>query len=191
MSVQSEITRLANAKTALATAIEGKGVTVPEGTKLDGMAALVEAISAGASDIVVGSFTLTEGLTTSSPLCIDITFPKNESPFMYCVFEDIRNLRYMDTSHTATRIINVMCIKTYDSDPTLYDASSTYKSAGSSTHKFASDSVNYVDNGYSNAGGIYGSMDFSLNDNQIRFSTSVDGAWYLAGRTYYYILCWG
>ena len=47
MSVQSEITRLANAKTALATAIEGKGVTVPEGTKLDGMAALVDAIEAG------------------------------------------------------------------------------------------------------------------------------------------------
>lgn len=47
MSVQSEITRLANAKTALATAIEGKGVTVPDGTKLDGMAALVESIEAG------------------------------------------------------------------------------------------------------------------------------------------------
>lgn len=47
MSAQSEIMRLANAKTAIATAIEGKGVTVPEGTKLDGMAALVEAISAG------------------------------------------------------------------------------------------------------------------------------------------------
>ena len=43
----AEAVRLANAKTALATAIEGKGVTVPEGTKLDGMAALVEAISAG------------------------------------------------------------------------------------------------------------------------------------------------
>ena len=47
MSVQSEITRIESAKTAIATAIEGKGVTVPEGTKLDGMAALVEAISAG------------------------------------------------------------------------------------------------------------------------------------------------
>ena len=43
----AEAVRLANAKTAIATAIEGKGVTVPEGTKLDGMAALVEAISAG------------------------------------------------------------------------------------------------------------------------------------------------
>lgn len=47
MSVQSEITRIESAKTAIATAIEGKGVTVPEGTKLDGLAALVEAISAG------------------------------------------------------------------------------------------------------------------------------------------------
>ena len=47
MSVQTEITRIESAKTAIATAIEGKGVTVPEGTKLDGMAALVEAISAG------------------------------------------------------------------------------------------------------------------------------------------------
>ena len=47
MSVQTEITRIANAKTAIATAIEGKGVTVPEGTKLDGMAALIEGIEAG------------------------------------------------------------------------------------------------------------------------------------------------
>ena len=38
----AEAVRLANAKTAIATAIEGKGVAVPEGTKLDGMAALVE-----------------------------------------------------------------------------------------------------------------------------------------------------
>lgn len=57
MSTQSEITRLANAKTALATAIEGKGVTVPEGTKLDGMAALIEAIGAGGGDYVIGSVT--------------------------------------------------------------------------------------------------------------------------------------
>ena len=47
MSIQSEIDRIAGAKTAIATAIEGKGVTVPEGTKLDGMAALVESIEAG------------------------------------------------------------------------------------------------------------------------------------------------
>lgn len=47
MSVQSEIARLQNAKAAIKTAIEGKGVTVPDGTLLDGMAALIESIEAG------------------------------------------------------------------------------------------------------------------------------------------------
>ena len=47
MSVQSEITRLQNAKAAIKAAIEGKGVTVPEATLLDGMAALIESIEAG------------------------------------------------------------------------------------------------------------------------------------------------
>ena len=57
MSIQSEIARIESAKTALATAIEGKGVTVPDGTLLDGMAALIEAIEAGGGDYVIGSVT--------------------------------------------------------------------------------------------------------------------------------------
>ena len=47
MSIQSEIDRITNAKAAIKTAIEGKGVTVPEATLLDGMAALIESIEAG------------------------------------------------------------------------------------------------------------------------------------------------
>ena len=50
MSVQTEISRLESAKAAIKTAIEGKGVTVPDGTLLDGMAALIEAIEAGGGD---------------------------------------------------------------------------------------------------------------------------------------------
>ena len=57
MSVQSEITRIESAKTAIATAIEGKGVTVPDGTLLDGMAALIESIEAGGGGGACGSFT--------------------------------------------------------------------------------------------------------------------------------------
>lgn len=59
MSVQSEITRLQNAKAAIKTAIEGKGVTVPNGTLLDGMAALIESIEAGGGggNIVAGTYT--------------------------------------------------------------------------------------------------------------------------------------
>ena len=46
MSIQTELTRITNAKAAIKTAIEGKGVTVPDGTLLDGMAALIESIEA-------------------------------------------------------------------------------------------------------------------------------------------------
>lgn len=47
MSILSEITRLEAAKTAIATAIANKGVTVPAGTTLDGMAALIDSIVTG------------------------------------------------------------------------------------------------------------------------------------------------
>ena len=60
MSIQTELTRLTNAKAAIQAAIEGKGVTVPDGTLLDGMAALIEAIEAGGGGVIYGTFTLTE-----------------------------------------------------------------------------------------------------------------------------------
>lgn len=47
MSIQTDLTRIKNAKAAIKAAIEGKGVTVPDGTLLDGMAALIESIEAG------------------------------------------------------------------------------------------------------------------------------------------------
>lgn len=47
MSIQTDLTRIKNAKAAIKAAIEGKGVTVPDGTLLDGMAALIEGIEAG------------------------------------------------------------------------------------------------------------------------------------------------
>ena len=47
MSIQTELTRIKNAKAAIKTAIEGKGVTVPDATLLDGMASLIESIEAG------------------------------------------------------------------------------------------------------------------------------------------------
>ena len=47
MSIQTELARLTNAKATIQTAIERKGVTVPDGTLLDGMAVLIESIEAG------------------------------------------------------------------------------------------------------------------------------------------------
>lgn len=50
MSINTEIARLEAAKTALAASITGKGVTVPDGTKLDGMPALVDSIQQGGGE---------------------------------------------------------------------------------------------------------------------------------------------
>ena len=50
MSIQSEINRIKAAVAALAASITNKGVTVPDGTKLDGMAALVDSIQQGGSE---------------------------------------------------------------------------------------------------------------------------------------------
>ena len=51
MSIQSEINRIAGAKSDIADAIEDKDVTVPSGTKLDGMANLIRQISGGSEKL--------------------------------------------------------------------------------------------------------------------------------------------
>lgn len=83
MSIQTELTRITNAKAAIKTAIEGKGVTVPNGTLLDGMAALIESIEAGGGGVqlqynrlypaATGTFTPAKQteITTDSPLVIE------------------------------------------------------------------------------------------------------------------------
>ena len=58
MSIQTELTRITNAKAAIKTAIEGKGVTVPDGTLLDGMASLIESIAAGGGGVITATFTV-------------------------------------------------------------------------------------------------------------------------------------
>ena len=68
MSIQSEITRLETAKSDIATAITNKGVTVPSGTKLDGMAALIGSIESGGANLQTKSVTYTSnGTATITP----------------------------------------------------------------------------------------------------------------------------
>ena len=76
MSIQTELTRIINAKAAIKTAIEGKGVTVPGGTLLDGMAALVERIEAGGGTIsgrkfISGEITFSETPTSEISISHD------------------------------------------------------------------------------------------------------------------------
>ena len=195
MSIVTEISRIKSAKSAIAAAIAGKGVTVPDGTLLDGMAALIESIEGGSTsnNIVAGSFTLTESLTTASPLYIDVAFPKNEFPLMYCVYEDTSNLSYNDTSHTALRIRYLIASRTYKSRGIDYYPMASWNEVGTRNMSYHASVATRgkTNNGYADKGGVSGSMDVSLNDNQIKFKAISDGEPYLGGRTYNYILYWG
>ena len=94
MSIQTELTRLTNAKAAIKTAIEGKGVTVPDGTMLDGMAALIESIEAGGGNFSVetGSITFAESYKpNSTPLVISHSLGKQ--PFAFIAYNGADNYK--------------------------------------------------------------------------------------------------
>ena len=75
MSIQTELTRIINAKAAIKAAIEGKGVTVPDATLLDGMAALIKSIEAGGgADISPWADMVTFSITPAEDLTGDIDF---------------------------------------------------------------------------------------------------------------------
>ena len=76
MSIQTDLTRIKNAKAAIKTAIEGKGVTVPDATLLDGMAALIESIEAGGGGSGTGSGYATGTYTVASDITIGTDISK-------------------------------------------------------------------------------------------------------------------
>ena len=82
MGIQTELTRIANAKAAIKTAIEGKGVTVPDGTLLNAMASLIDSIEAGGGEeTLFGTYFETGSIIPASDITTDYTiqFQKNFS----------------------------------------------------------------------------------------------------------------
>lgn len=122
MSVQSEITRLETAKASIVAAIEGKGVTVPSGAKLDALAALIESIEAGGggsgglpspfTNITTGTFRLA---SLSYANAYPITHGLGVAPKVFLIFTDepgsysggaINHLSYIDDANTyVTKIL--------------------------------------------------------------------------------------
>ena len=82
MSIASDVTRIESAKAAIKAAIEGKGVTVPDATLLDGMASLIESIEAGGGEeTLFGTYFETGSIIPASDITADYTiqFQKNFS----------------------------------------------------------------------------------------------------------------
>ena len=86
MIIQTELTRITNAKAAIKAAIEGKGVTVPDATLLDGMAALIESIQAGGGEEnLFGTYFETGSIIPASDITTDYTiqFQRNFTNIKY------------------------------------------------------------------------------------------------------------
>ena len=82
MSISSEITRISNAKTAIAQSIANKGVTVPSGTKIDGMATLIDSIQTGGGGGETSeTWVLNENVDTATQQTFEISFVSNGKTF--------------------------------------------------------------------------------------------------------------
>ena len=82
MSIASDVTRIESAKAAIKAAIEGKGVTVPDATLLDGMASLIESIEAGGGEeTLFGTYFETGSIIPASDITSNYTiqFQRNFS----------------------------------------------------------------------------------------------------------------
>ena len=106
MSIQTELSRIINAKAAIKAAIEGKGVTVPEATLLDGMAALIESIEAGGGGEYIveeGQFVPTENVKTYG----SIEHSLGVAPFFYVIF--LSESSSMNTT-VSTNTVMLKCV---------------------------------------------------------------------------------
>ena len=106
MSIQSEINRIKAAAAAIAASISRKGVTVPDGTKLDGMAALVDSIQSGGGsggddfEIVDASYLFNYGARED---IIDKLLPHVKRPTnMSYMFNGCKNITELDVSGIDT-----------------------------------------------------------------------------------------
>ena len=118
MSIQTELTRLTNAKAAIQTAIEGKGVTVPSDTLLDGMAELIMSIPTSSGDIKIeqGSVTFAEEqssytFVTDSP-DIFIAYVEDDSKpvysssnYIWMIIQDTRLFNYYGNMRKTSYIL--------------------------------------------------------------------------------------
>lgn len=156
MSIQTELTRITNAKSAIKAAIEGKGVTVPTGTLLDGMAALIKSIEAGGgAGIATGSFTnisqgnysteITHGLGTIPKIVIilwdDITLDSVNGTTLYIggfayqdgEFNNSVKMLSVNPVYQNTYMLSLFCCKL--NDVTYYNG---FDIRGSSPGKYCS-----------------------------------------------------
>ena len=177
MSLQTELTRITNAKAAIKTAIEGKGVTVPDATLLDGMAALIESIEAGGATLNVGTFTVNED-TRSYALDFPVGTPAPKIAMCFNLGDGSSNSLLPDTDNSFVGIVF--------SDIFAIDTSQS-KNYGVSVYRATGSKLNAYWHAY---GTSYYNNSFFRWDPSGKKSFGSDGNnyYFRPGNTYIYIL---
>ena len=171
MSIQTELTRIINAKAAIKAAVEGKGVTVPDGTLLDGMAALIESIEAGGG----GGYEVTCGIITPAEDSTTISWEHglSKAPSFGMIFM----LLGYNLKPYASLLRTFYKRYSYNgSTSEKYDAYATYSSATTIKHP----------SGLGNSQSAFTVNDTTVIANECNFSQSNNTHW-LSGKTYLWI----
>lgn len=177
MSIQTDLTRIKNAKAAIKAAIEGKGVTVPDATLLDGMASLIESIEAGGvggnglaiGKAISGSFTFSSDTEIAFEIEIANDIGVSRNADILCCFTkaQINNTSYIDAmigfEHQIYQRVNKVV---------MYGANARYYNADSQTNAWLS------------------TNSATINIKITPSSTSSTKKPFMAGTEYYYIALW-
>lgn len=154
MSVLAEISRLSGAKSDIAASITAKGVTVPTGTMLDGMSALIDTIatSGGGAQVTVGTVTLSSASQTMS--ITGLSFTPSRVMLIMTAGSGTTNNRvrsaYSDGSalycqrYTGASLIGATVTSNYLTGSVAFGGGTIALSTGSSTYTFMYGTWTYV-----------------------------------------------
>ena len=90
MSIQTQIDRISESVSAALTALTEKGVTVPDGTKVDGLAALISAIESGGGGTAISEV---------DQWLIDFWHQRTRFAYAFYYQSSIENIPLIDTSN--------------------------------------------------------------------------------------------
>lgn len=176
MSIQTELTRLQSAKAAIKTAIEGKGVTVPDTTLLDGMASLIESIEAGGGAIYTMSITPSEAKNSELTVQHNLGVVPNFAA-MYTLDDDTSV-----TDHAYLRVKAAFC--TDVNDATTICGCSVYRAKDKTSYSTTSYNANRY--AFADTRSGTGQLVCQATKSSILFEKYVGSttAWLQAGKTY-------
>ena len=184
MSMQTDLTRIKNAKAVIKAYIEGNGLTVPSGTLLDGMASMLESIEAGGGDVVLGEITI----TSNENVTLTDAFPvRSQAPKAFFWFE--KGLNFGNKTHTKYRPLALIGARKDGGSGSdtkgAYVGAYVQTSSGSNSYsavKLNATGMFNVNSATTNEN--YAIMEGNYNTGTLYFGVKSDRYGFIEGRTY-------